>query len=251
MGMLSRFSTTQAEPLAPEMQDAPQHVAIIMDGNGRWAKERGLPRKAGHKKGAEALKKLLGECQNIGITYLSVYAFSSENWRRPELEVSDLMMLLRYYLEHELETLITHDIRLTVIGDTNALDDDIKDMITHAETKTAHCSTFHFGVCLNYGSRQELVHATKNIAEQVSNGELALDDINESLISSQLYCPDFPEPDLLIRTGGEKRLSNFLLWQLAYTELYFTESLWPDFTANELQKACTYFSTRERRYGNI
>ncbi len=250
MGVFSCFSSTQAESLKPEMQSVPNHVAIIMDGNGRWAKERNLPRKAGHKKGAEALKKLLGESQNIGISYLSVYAFSSENWRRPELEVSDLMMLLRYYLEHELATLIKNDIQLKVIGDISALDEDIKDMISRAEAKTEHCSTFHLGVCLNYGSRQELVNATKNIAEKISNKEIALEDIDESMISEQLYCPDFPEPDLLIRTGGEQRLSNFLLWQLAYTELYFSEQLWPDFTAHDLQQACNNFSTRERRYGN-
>jgi len=251
MSFFSRSSTTQAEALAPTTQDVPQHVAIIMDGNGRWAKDKGLPRKAGHKKGAETLKKLLGECQKIGITYMSVYAFSSENWRRPELEVSDLMMLLRFYLEHELDTLIKHDIRLTVIGDTSALDDDIKHMITQAEAKTSHCKSFHFGVCLNYGARQELVHATKKIAEQLSSKKIATEDITESLLAEHLYCPEFPEPDLLIRTGGEKRLSNFLLWQLAYTELYFTDTLWPDFSATHLDQACTYFSTRERRYGNI
>lgn len=229
------------------------HLAIIMDGNGRWAKKRLLPIAAGHKKGAETLKNLLSACAKQGIKYLTVYAFSSENWRRPEEEVSDLMKLLKYYLSKELDTLHKNNIRLHVIGDKSALSDELQKKITDAEELTASNDDFHLSVCLNYGARSEITNAARNIAQMALDGKITQDNIDskidEQFISSQLYTADIPDPELLIRTGGEIRLSNYLLWQMAYTELYFCDCLWPDFDAGELQKAIDWFEGRQRRFG--
>lgn len=230
-------------------QQLPAHVAIIMDGNGRWAKSRGLPRTAGHKKGAEALRNLLVECQDMGIRYLTIYAFSSENWNRPQTEVSDLMQLLRFYLEKELRTLIKHGIRLKVIGDLSQVEPSIRKQIATAEEKSAHSDRFQLTVALSYGARNELAQATRCIAEKVKSGELNTEDITEETISAHLYTAALPDPDLLIRTGGEQRLSNFLLWQQAYTELFFTPVYWPDFGIEHFKQALEEYAKRERRYG--
>ncbi len=228
----------------------PAHVAIIMDGNGRWAKARSLPRVAGHKKGADVLREIMNGCRDAGVSHLTIYAFSSENWKRPAVEVKDLMELLRHYLGREIATLHKNGIRLRVIGDKTKLSDDIRQQIADAEALTQHNTAFYFNVALSYGSRQELTHAMQSIAARIEAGTLKAADVTEDTISSMLYTSSLPDPDLLIRTGGEHRLSNFLLWQSAYTELYFTPTLWPDFSVSQLQEALTEYANRERRYGN-
>ncbi len=227
------------------------HVAIIMDGNGRWAKQRGLPRAAGHRKGAESLRSIITECPNMGITHLTLYAFSAENWRRPNEEVSDLMQLLALYLKKEINLLIKNDICLRVIGERERLPKDICKLVQEAELKTVHGQKLYLTIALSYGARQEIVHAMQKIAMQLASEELNEQDITEEIISKNLFTHDLPDPDLLIRTGGEQRLSNFLLWQSAYSELYFTEVLWPDFTPAHLQIACDEFAGRERRFGGV
>ena len=234
----------------PAPQKAPQHVAIIMDGNGRWAKERGLPRVAGHKKGAEALRQLLVECRDLGIGYLTIYAFSSENWNRPQTEVNDLMQLLRFYLERELKTLNENGIRLKVIGDLSQVDASVRKQIEAAEKATAANGQFQLTVALSYGARGEMIHAMRDIAAKVQNGEISPENIDEVTIASHLFTTGLPDPDLLIRTGGEQRLSNFLLWQSAYTELLFTPVYWPDFSPERFKEALDEYARRERRYGN-
>lgn len=237
------------DPRILNPESLPTHVAIIMDGNGRWAKARGLPRTAGHKKGADALRRTLDNCNKAGINYLTVYAFSSENWKRPSDEISDLMQLLQHYLHQELETLHEKNTRLRFIGDLSKLDSEIYKQLEFATDLTKNNTKFHLTVALSYGSRQEIVQTAQELARQVAAGKLSTEQISEELFSKNLYTQELPEPDLLIRTGGEKRLSNFLLWQSAYTELYFSDTLWPDFDVNDLNSALTDFSKRERRYG--
>jgi undecaprenyl diphosphate synthase len=227
----------------------PQHVAIIMDGNGRWAKARGLPRTAGHKKGADSLRRTLDYCHDAGIKHLTIYAFSAENWKRPSDEISDLMQLLQHYLHRELETLHQRGVRLRFIGDLSKLGAEIREQILYAEDMTKRNDAFSLTIALSYGSRQEIVRATQKIAEKLAAGKISTNDITEELFAENLDTAGLPEPDLLIRTGGEKRLSNFLLWQSAYTEFYFTDTLWPDFDKADFTAALTDFSSRERRYG--
>ncbi|MCE3233423.1 MAG: pyrophosphate synthase [Rickettsiaceae bacterium] len=227
----------------------PQHIAIIMDGNGRWAKQRNLPRIAGHKKGADAVREAIEACKEMGVAYLTLYAFSSENWNRPAKEVDALMELLRYYLGKELKVLHKNDICLRVIGDRSQLTDDIKQEIDKAETLTRDNKSLVLTIALSYGSRQEIVYAVKNIAAEVLAGNMGIDNIDEATVSQFLYTNDIPDPDLLIRTSGEKRLSNFLLWQIAYTELFFIDILWPDFKKQHITEAVSEFTKRERRYG--
>lgn len=241
------ISITQASSLKP--QALPQHVAIIMDGNGRWAKTRGLPRTAGHKKGADALRRTLDDCGKLGIRYLTVYAFSSENWKRPSDEISDLMQLLQHYLHNELENLHEKKIRLRFIGDLSRLDVDIRAQIKDALKLTEKNNDFHLTIALSYGSRQEIIFAARKLVKQVAEGKVTEGEITEELFAQNLDTADLPELDLLIRTGGEKRLSNFLLWQSAYTELYFSDTLWPDFDESDLNMAVGDFAKRERRYG--
>jgi undecaprenyl diphosphate synthase len=235
---------SQQQP-ATSNQQPPRHVAIIMDGNGRWAKSRNLPRTAGHKKGAEALRRTLDACHDAGIRYLTIYAFSSENWKRPTEEVQDLMQLLQHYLQQELNTLHENNVRLRFIGDLAQLGDDVRRIVNNAVKQTEHNTAFNLTVALSYGGRQEIVRAVKKLA--LAN--VKADTITEDTIAQALDTADLPEPDLLIRTGGEQRISNFLLWQSAYTEFYFTEALWPDFDAAQLKKALEEYATRERRYG--
>lgn len=238
--------------IAPAIESGkpPVHVAIIMDGNGRWAKARGLPRTAGHKKGAEALRELLKNARNSGVKHLTVYAFSSENWRRAPDEVSDLMQLLKLYLTKEIKSLNENRIRLQFIGDRAMLAEDIRTLMEKGEALTRAHTDFSLTVALSYGSRQEILRAARVLAQRVKQGELPAEAITEELFAGVLDTKGMPEPDLLIRTGGEQRLSNFLLWQSAYTELYFTPVLWPDFSAEHFQQALTEFTSRERRYGN-
>ena len=241
-------NVSNTQPATGDQQLA-QHIAIIMDGNGRWAKARHLPRSAGHKKGADSLRHTLDACQEFGVKYLTVYAFSSENWRRPADEISDLMQLLKHYLDKELPHLQKNQVRLRFIGDLSKLDADLQMRVQQAMQETAGNQSFNLTVALSYGSREELVRAVKKLAIDIQSGTLVSDAINEDSVTQALDTHDLPELDLLIRTGGEKRLSNFLLWQSAYTELYFTETLWPDFDQHTLKEALGDFAKRERRYG--
>lgn len=233
----------------PIPQSLPTHIAVIMDGNGRWAKSRGLPRTAGHKKGADALHRVLDACRQANVRYLTIYAFSSENWKRSPDEISDLMQLLQHYLKHELPDLHKNNVRLRFIGDFSKLDANIRREIDEAVAKTSGNTAFNLTVALSYGARQEIAGAVRKIAADVKEGRLAPDAIDEDTIANALSTADMPEPDLLIRTGGEQRISNFLLWQSAYTEFYFTPTLWPDFDATHFNDALNEYAKRERRYG--
>lgn len=228
---------------------APGHVAIIMDGNGRWAKARGLPRTAGHKKGVDAVRRTVEAARELGIGTLTIFSFSSENWRRPEEEISDLMGLLRFYLRSEVAELHRGGVRLRVIGDRTRLSEDINRLIDNAEALTRDNRTMTLVVALSYGSRLEIVHAARRLAEEVAAGRLSPGAIDEDALSARLYTADIPDPDLIIRTSGEKRISNFLLWQAAYAELVFVDTLWPDFTKRDLEAAIEEFHRRERRFG--
>ena len=227
----------------------PNHIAIIMDGNGRWAQERALPRAEGHRQGAEAVRRTVTACRELGVPYLTLFAFSSENWKRPETEVDDLMDLLRIYLTEEVDELNDQDVRLRVIGDRSRLAPDICSLISQGEGLTASNSAMTLTIALNYGGQAELVCAIKQISERVAQGELSSNEVDESLVSQHLYTKDLPDPDLLIRTSGEKRLSNFLLWQSAYSELLFVDQYWPDFDKDSVIQAVQEFSARDRRFG--
>jgi undecaprenyl diphosphate synthase len=227
----------------------PLHVAIIMDGNRRWARARGLPAAAGHREGAKAVRRAVEGCARAGVRILTLYAFSAENWGRPAAEVSELMNLMRLYIRNELDTLHKNGIRVRMIGERARFAPDILDLIEEAEQRTRHNTTLDLVVALNYGGRQELARAAQCLARRVQAGELAVEAIDEATIASTLYTDGVPDPDLLIRTGGEQRISNFLLWQLAYTELVFLPVSWPDFTAVHLGAAIQDYAGRERRYG--
>ena len=235
--------------LSPATPSPPVHVAIIMDGNGRWAKSRGLPRTAGHKRGAEAVRRTVEAARELGVSYLTLYGFSSENWKRPAGEVTDLMGLLRLYLRNEVNNLHKNGVRLKVIGDRQRLGTDIVALIENAEAKTAGNAALTLLLALSYGGRQEIVEATKAMARDVAAGRLNADDIDEAAIGSHLFTAGIPDPDLIIRTSGEQRISNFLLWQSAYAELVFIDTLWPDFGRPELEAAIGDFQGRDRRYG--
>ncbi len=244
-----------AKPLTPdvarETSDArvPRHIAIIMDGNGRWAAQRGLPRKLGHQRGAEALKAMLEGCRDSGVKYFTVYAFSSENWKREPDEVTDLMDLMRFYLRREVKHLNKNNTRVQFIGNREKLAPDIQDELRAAEALTANNTGLHLSVALSYGARQEMMSAMARMATAITEGTLTADAIDEHTVQLYLDTANLPDPDLLIRTGGDMRLSNFLLWQCAYTELYFTETLWPDFAAEDIKRAIEEYGQRERRFG--
>ncbi len=229
----------------------PVHVAIIMDGNGRWAKKRGLPRTAGHAQGARVVEQILEDADHMGIRYLTVYAFSTENWSRPDSEVKALMNLLRTYMKTSLAKCARNNVRIRVIGDKSRLDSDLQASIANLEKETASNTGIGFQIAINYGSRDEIVRALRKAAQRVKDSELNPEDITEDLISDGLDTAGIPDPDLLIRTGGEERISNFLLWQTAYSELYFCDAAWPDFNKAELEKAIDAFNNRERRYGGL
>ncbi|HEY4170425.1 MAG TPA: isoprenyl transferase [Reyranella sp.] len=235
----------------PAGSPGPHHVAIIMDGNGRWAKARGLPRVAGHRRGADAVRRVIRGAGELGIPVLTLFAFSTENWTRPADEVSDLMGLLRHYLRHELEELGRNGARLRVIGDRTGLAQDIVGDIFDAEQRTRTNTRIDVNICINYGSRDEIVRATRSLACKVAAGELAPEKIDENLFERELLTAGVPDPDLLIRTSGEQRISNFLLWQCAYAELVFVDTLWPDFGKDHLEQAVAEFRRRERRYGGV
>ena len=226
-----------------------KHIAIIMDGNGRWAKKRGMPRTFGHKKGAENVVNITRAMKESGVKYLTLYAFSTENWQRSEDEVKALMDLLREYLDKEFKEIMDNNVKLVFIGERYMLSDDIREKIDYLEKTSKDNSDLTLCIALSYGSRHEIVNATKNIAKAYANSEISLEDITFDLISNNLYTRDIPDPDILIRTSGEQRISNYLLWQLAYTELFFTNTLWPDFNKEELMAIIEQFNNRERRYG--
>jgi undecaprenyl diphosphate synthase len=229
----------------------PRHVAIIMDGNGRWAKKRGLPRTAGHHAGMEALKRTVRTAAEIGINVLTVYAFSTENWRRPKPEVEFLMRLPNEYLKTELSELKEKNIQLRVIGDMDGLPAHTWEAVTQALAETTNNTGMVLNFALNYGSRAELVNAVRQIAGQVTHGSIKVEEIDEKIITDCLYTAGLPDPDLLIRPSGESRLSNFLLWQVAYTELWFSDVYWPDFERRHLLEAIAAYQERDRRYGGI
>ncbi len=227
----------------------PRHVAIIMDGNGRWAKARMLRRIIGHRQGVETVRMIVEECSSIGIPYLTLFAFSAENWLRPKTEVQALMSLLKKYIELEIPRMMTNNIRFNVIGNRAHLPSDINEAVDHAIAKTSGNSGMMLTLALSYGSRQEIVDAAIRIAADLAAGKVATAEVDDTLFSSYLLTAGMPDPDLLIRTSGEMRISNFLLWQMAYTELYFTDVNWPEFDAQELHRALADFQERERRFG--
>jgi len=227
----------------------PRHIAIIMDGNGRWAQNHSLGRIAGHRKGAESVRKVVEACRRIGISCLTLYAFSSENWSRPEREVNALMTLLEKYLKSEVKVMMKNNIRLRTIGDTAALPQKVRTILGDTIEKTAGNTDMTLILALNYGSHDEILEAVRKLAEQASQGKIDAAEITEERFSEYLYTKGIPDPDLLIRTSGEYRLSNFLMWQMAYTEFYFTDTLWPDFSEEQLIEAILEYQRRERRFG--
>lgn len=234
-----------------ENRKIPQHVAIILDGNGRWAKSKGMPRNYGHVQGAKTVEIICEEAYKMGIRFLTVYAFSTENWNRPKEEVDALMKLLRNYLKTCLKTAEKNKMCVRILGDKTGLDEDIRARIEELEKATKSNDGLHFQIALNYGGRDEIVRAVRRAAQKVSDGSMKIENIDEHLFGSMLDTGELPEPDLLIRTCNEQRISNFLLWQLAYTELYFTPVPWPDFTKEELGKAIDAYNERDRRYGLV
>ncbi|MDY0008282.1 MAG: isoprenyl transferase [Bdellovibrionales bacterium] len=229
----------------------PRHVAIIMDGNGRWAAARGLTRIEGHKKGAEAAQRAVEAARDLGIRYVTLFGFSSENWNRPALEVEGLMGLLRYYLKKETESLHKNGAALRVIGDRSRLPQDIVEMIAQAEDITKNNTELTVVIALSYGGRQDIAFAAREIARAAAVGKISPDAISEDVFATYLMTAGIPDPDLMIRTSGENRISNFLLWQLAYAEMYFTNTLWPDFSRVDMEAALAFFAGRERRYGGL
>jgi undecaprenyl diphosphate synthase len=231
--------------------DIPQHIAIIMDGNGRWAKNHGLPRVQGHRAGAESVREAIDACKEMGVQYLTLYAFSSENWNRPEAEVSALMMLLEKFLESKLSDLMRQDVRLLAIGQLDRLPAKTRATLDRVLAKTAENTSLTLVLALSYGSREEIAEATKKIAAEVKSGALGLSEISPQLFSRYLYTAEIPDPDLLIRTSGEMRVSNFLLWQISYAEMIIVNKLWPEFRQGDLFDAVRAYQKRHRRFGGV
>lgn len=229
----------------------PAHIAIILDGNGRWAKAKGMPRNYGHAQGSKNVERICEEAYRMGVKYLTLYAFSTENWNRPKDEVDALMKLLRNYMKTCLKTAAKNDMKVRVIGDKTGLDEDIRNRIAELEEATKDNGGLNYQIALNYGSRDEIVRAVRRVSEDVKEGKVKPEDIDEKMFETYLDTHGIPDPDLMIRTSGELRLSNYLLWQLAYTEFYFTDIPWPDFTKEELSKAIEQYNRRDRRYGGV
>ena len=234
-----------------DLYNIPSHIAIIMDGNGRWAKSRFLPRAAGHKAGVETIRKVIKECSRLNVNHLTLYAFSTENWKRPKLEVDTLMTLLSSYLKSEIKELHKNNVKVTTIGDMSKLPDVCVEELEKAYELTKDNTGVNLNLALNYGSRYDITLALKNILNDLKDSNIHIDDISEELISDYLSTKYLKDPDLIIRTSGEQRLSNFLLWEAAYSEFYFTDTLWPDFDEKELRKAIYEYQNRERRFGGL
>ena len=234
-----------------DMSRLPEHIGVIMDGNGRWAKKRGLPRSAGHSAGADALKKIVTEANKLGIKYITVYAFSTENWKRPKEEVDYLMSLLLDYLRNAEKNLAGEDVVIRAIGSRKELSQEIRDQIVKTEEFTKNNKGIVMNIALNYGGREEITNAAKNICKEVQEGKINIEDINDKMFSEYLYTENQPDVDLLIRTSGEQRLSNFMLWQVSYAEMWFTHKLWPDFKPADLHRAIIDFQNRGRRFGGV
>ncbi len=244
------MSSDHATP-AEKRKATPKHIAIIMDGNGRWAEQRGLPRTAGHKQGVEAVRRTVRAAGDLGVEYLTLYSFSTENWSRPESEISELFSLLRLFIRRDLADLHKSNVRVLIIGSRKRVPDDLLNLLDEAQNLTAGNTGQTLLIAFNYGSRDEILNATRLIAEQVAEGKVSPDQIDEQMMDGFLYTHGVPEPDLLIRTSGEKRLSNFLLWQLAYSEFIFMDCLWPDFGKDQLAEAIDTFCDRNRRFGGL
>jgi undecaprenyl diphosphate synthase len=247
--MTAQLITNRSTPI--NQAKLPNHVAVIMDGNGRWAKQRGLPRIEGHRRGANALKEMLRYCKDLGVKTLTAYAFSTENWGRPTGEVNFLMSLFERLLQKELKEMEEEEVCINFIGDLTPLPPSLQQEMHRSMERTKNNQGVFFNVAINYGSRHEMINACKAIAEKVQQGELSADSINDQTISQHLYTSASPDPDLLIRTSGEMRLSNFMLWQLAYTEIYVTDTLWPDFNHEQFDRAIVSFQQRDRRFGQV
>ena len=232
-----------------DYKNIPKHIAIIMDGNGRWAKNKFLPRVAGHKAGVDSLEKIIYKAKEIGIKHLTVYAFSTENWKRSKEEINGIMNLLRNYINKYTETAIKENIKMDIIGDISKLDKDIQEQIFNLENITKNKNVLNLHIALNYGGRDEIKRCIKKICESVQNNEISINEIDENTISDNLDTSNIPDPELIIRTSGEQRISNFLLWQVAYSELYFSEKLWPDFSEYDFMEAIYYYQNRNRRFG--
>lgn len=252
MGIFDRLKGKKPQATGENMP-IPRHIAVIMDGNGRWAKKRGLPRKAGHKVGAETFRTIATYCKDIGVQYFTVYAFSTENWKRPQDEVDALMNLFRTYLREAAETMVARGVAVRVLGDLSVLPEDIRRQIdeVHALADTLGENAATASLCINYGGRDEIKNAVRALAKQVQDGTLNPEDITEDSISQNLYTAHMPDPDLIIRPSGEIRTSNFLLWQSAYSEYYFTDVLWPDFSTQDMDAAIADFNRRSRRFGGV
>ena len=246
---MTRLTKSPGQKLDVEPAILPSHIAIIMDGNGRWAKRRFMPRALGHREGAEAVRRTVTACAELGIPHLTLFAFSSENWKRPAEEVDDLMWLLRSYLQREVDELNRQSVRIRFIGERNGLAPDLIKLIENAETQTGHNERLIFTIAVNYGGQYDIVAAARSLATDVAAGRLQPEQISQELFASRLATSNLPDPDLIIRTSGEQRLSNFMLWQAAYSELVFMDVMWPDFNKQSLEEAIVLFNQRERRFG--
>ena len=246
MGLFQKKEEKEAAQLPP-----PRHIAIIMDGNGRWAKKRGLPRTAGHAAGAESFRRIANYCRTLGVRYLTVYAFSTENWKRSQEEFGGIMSLLRRYLEEALRDMEKNQVHFVFFGDLSKLSPELRTLCRNAEARSAAYHEVQVNFCLNYGGRDEIVQAARRFAEAVSQGEKRPEELDEALFSQYLYSANLPDPELIIRPSGEERISNFLLWQSAYSELVFQDVLWPDYSPNDLDAAIAEFHRRSRRFGGV
>lgn len=248
---MSASPASQVGDGGPHSGALPQHVAIIMDGNGRWATARGLPRGVGHERGVEALRKTVEAAQHIGLSHMTVFSFSTENWRRPVSEVNALFGLLKAYVKRDLDRLDREGVRIRVLGRRAGLPDDIRELVDRAEQRTAANDTFNLCIAFNYGGREEIIRASQKLATDIASGAVAADAVTEDIFSDYLDTAGLPDPDLVIRTSGESRLSNFLIWQAAYAELVFMDVLWPDFRGTHLAEAIEMFQRRDRRFGGL
>lgn len=243
--------TTDNEEISLDMENIPKHIAIIMDGNGRWAKKRKLPRTMGHKAGVETIRRVLKEADKLGVKYMTLYAFSTENWKRPKEEVNALMKLLIQYLRQEINELHKNGVKINVLGDITKLPKECQEEIEKSVDKTKNNVGITMNVALNYGGRDEILRAVKSISEEVLKGNINIEDINDEVMENYLYTKGVPDPDIIIRPSGEQRLSNFLLWQCAYSEFWYSDICWPDFKEEDLHRAIYDFQRRDRRFGGV